>query len=185
MLETDRGLPRRPAVRAAIWRLSAKSGSACADPETWATWKFRALGIPTVKDRVVQAALKNILEPVFEADFYPSSYGVRPGRSAHGELEQLRLYLRPCKAGPDDQRRLTYQWAIQGDIKARFRPDRSSRPDAAGAPTGWCPEGEPLGSVVLEGRHPVRTAVRSERRRNSSRWNLVAAARQHRTGGPG
>ena len=37
--------------------------------------KFRTLGIPTVKDRVVQAALKNILEPVFEADFYPSSYG--------------------------------------------------------------------------------------------------------------
>jgi RNA-directed DNA polymerase len=82
--------------------------------------KFRALGIPTVKDRVVQAALKNILEPVFEADFYPSSYGFRPGRSAHGALEQLRLYLRPCKAGPDSQRRLTYQWAIQGDIKACF-----------------------------------------------------------------
>jgi group II intron reverse transcriptase/maturase len=82
--------------------------------------KFRALGIPTVKDRVVQAALKNILEPVFEADFYPSSYGFRPGRSAHGALEQLRLYLRPCKAGSGDHRRLTYQWAIQGDIKACF-----------------------------------------------------------------
>jgi retron-type reverse transcriptase len=61
--------------------------------------KFRALGIPTVKDRVVQAALKNILEPVFEADFYPSSYGFRPGRSAHGALEQLRLYLRPRPVG--------------------------------------------------------------------------------------
>jgi len=73
-----------------------------------------------VKDRVVQAALKNILEPVFEADFYPSSYGFRPGRSAHGALEQLRLYLRPHAAGPDHQRRLTYQWAIEGDIKACF-----------------------------------------------------------------
>jgi group II intron reverse transcriptase/maturase len=82
--------------------------------------KFRALGIPTVKDRVVQAALKNILEPVFEADFYPTSYGFRPGRSAHGALEQLRLYLRPHAAGPDGQRRLPYQWAIEGDIKACF-----------------------------------------------------------------
>jgi RNA-directed DNA polymerase len=57
--------------------------------------KFRPLGIPTVIDRVVQAALKNILEPLFEADFYPTSYGFRPGKSAHGALEHLRLILRP------------------------------------------------------------------------------------------
>ena len=42
--------------------------------------KFRPLGIPTVKDRVVQSAVKNILEPIFEAGFYPNSYGFRPGR---------------------------------------------------------------------------------------------------------
>jgi RNA-directed DNA polymerase len=82
--------------------------------------KFRALGIPTVKDRVVQAALKNILEPVFEADFYPTSYGFRPGKCAHGALEHLRLLLRPHEAGPEAQRRLTYQWAIEGDIKGCF-----------------------------------------------------------------
>jgi RNA-directed DNA polymerase len=82
--------------------------------------KFRGLGIPTVRDRVVQAALKNILEPVFEADFYPTSYGFRPGRSAHGALEHLRLLLRPQEAGPEAKRRLTYQWAIEGDIKACF-----------------------------------------------------------------
>ena len=80
--------------------------------------KFRGLGIPTVRDRVVQAALKNILEPVFEADFYPTSHGFRPGKSAHGALEHLRLFLRPHEAGPEAQRRLTYQWAIEGDIKA-------------------------------------------------------------------
>lgn len=45
--------------------------------------KYRPLGIPTVKDRVVQAALKNVLEPIFEADFYPCSYGFRPGKSVH------------------------------------------------------------------------------------------------------
>jgi group II intron reverse transcriptase/maturase len=82
--------------------------------------KFRGLGIPTVRDRVVQAALKNILEPVFEADFYPTSHGFRPGKSAHGALEHLRLLLRPQKAGAEAQHRLTYQWAIEGDIKACF-----------------------------------------------------------------
>jgi len=82
--------------------------------------KFRNLGIPTVRDRVVQAALKNILEPVFEADFYPTSHGFRPGKSAHGALEHLRSLLRPHEAGPEAQRRLAYQWAIEGDIKACF-----------------------------------------------------------------
>jgi RNA-directed DNA polymerase len=44
--------------------------------------KFRRLGIPTVRDRVVQAALKLVLEPIFEADFHPASYGFRPRRRA-------------------------------------------------------------------------------------------------------
>jgi group II intron reverse transcriptase/maturase len=89
-------------------------------PKNGQPGKFRALGIPTVRDRVVQAALKNILEPVFEADFYPTSYGFRPGRSAHGALEHLRCLLRPREAGPESERRLPYQWAIEGDIKACF-----------------------------------------------------------------
>ena len=82
--------------------------------------KFRPLGIPTVRDRVVQAALKIILEPIFEADFYPTSYGFRPGRSVHQALEHLRVLLRPRKAGPEGKRRLTYQWAVEGDIKGCF-----------------------------------------------------------------
>lgn len=82
--------------------------------------KFRPLGIPTVKDRVVQAAMKNIMEPVFEGDFYPTSYGFRPGKSVHGALEHLRLLLRPRESAPDFGRRLPYQWAIEGDIKGCF-----------------------------------------------------------------
>jgi RNA-directed DNA polymerase len=82
--------------------------------------KFRPLGIPTVRDRVVQAAVKNILEPVFEADFYPVSYGFRPGRGVHGALEHLRLLLRPKDAAMEPDRRLPYQWAIEGDIKGCF-----------------------------------------------------------------
>jgi group II intron reverse transcriptase/maturase len=85
-------------------------------PKAGQPGKFRALGIPTVKDRVIQAAVKNILEPIFEPDFYPCSYGFRPGRSVHAALEHLRLLMRPKKA----ERRLPYQWAIEGDIKACF-----------------------------------------------------------------
>jgi group II intron reverse transcriptase/maturase len=51
----------------------------------------RPLGIPTVRDRVVQMATKLVLEPIFEADFQPSSYGFRPKRSATDALEQIRL----------------------------------------------------------------------------------------------
>jgi len=46
------------------------------------TGKFRKLGIPTIADRVVQASLKLVLEPIFEADFKPCSYGFRPNRRA-------------------------------------------------------------------------------------------------------
>ena len=55
--------------------------------------KLRPLGIPTVKDRVVQTATLLILEPIFEADFLDCSYGFRPGRSAHQALEEIRANL--------------------------------------------------------------------------------------------
>lgn len=51
--------------------------------------KQRPLGIPTVRDRVVQMAAKLILEPIFEADFLDVSYGYRPGRSAHDALKEI------------------------------------------------------------------------------------------------
>ena len=51
-----------------------------------ANGKLRPLGIPTVRDRVVQAAVLLIVEPIFEADFEDCSYGFRPGRSAHQAL---------------------------------------------------------------------------------------------------
>jgi RNA-directed DNA polymerase len=55
--------------------------------------KLRPLGIPTVKDRVVQAATLLIVEPIFEADFLDCSHGFRPGRSAHQALEEIRANL--------------------------------------------------------------------------------------------
>lgn len=89
-------------------------------PKIGAPGKFRPLGIPTVRDRVVQAALKNILEPVFEADFFPVSFGFRPGRSVHGALEHLRVLLRPKDHKHGSEPRLPYQWIVEGDIKGCF-----------------------------------------------------------------
>jgi RNA-directed DNA polymerase len=53
----------------------------------------RPLGIPTVKDRIVQTAVLLVLEPIFEADFLDSSYGFRPGRNCHQAIDAIRQYL--------------------------------------------------------------------------------------------
>ncbi|MFR9781045.1 group II intron reverse transcriptase/maturase [Micromonospora sp. MS34] len=73
--------------------------------------KLRRLGIATITDRVVQASLKLVLEPIFEADFLPCSYGFRPGRRAHDAVAEIR-YL------ATNPRR--YEWIVEGDIKACF-----------------------------------------------------------------
>jgi RNA-directed DNA polymerase len=55
--------------------------------------KVRGLKIPAIRDRVVQGAVRLILEPIFEADFQPGSYGYRPGRSAHEALDRVKAGL--------------------------------------------------------------------------------------------
>src|SRR6266478_4649194 len=75
------------------------------------TGKFRKLGIPTIADRVVQASLKLVLEPIFEADFKPCSYGFRPKRRAHDAISEIHhLASEP----------INYHWALEADIKACF-----------------------------------------------------------------
>lgn len=71
--------------------------------------KFRKLGIPTVADRVVQASLKLVLEPIFEADFKSCSYGFRPNRRAHDAISEIHLL------GTSG-----YHWVLECDIKACF-----------------------------------------------------------------
>ena len=58
-----------------------------------ATGRLRPLGIPTIKDRVIQTAALLILEPIYEADFLPCSYGFRPGRRAHQALDEIRSHV--------------------------------------------------------------------------------------------
>ena len=67
-----------------------------------ANGKLRPLGIPTVRDRVVQAAVKLILEPIFEADFEDCSHGFRPGRSAHDALRAIQAHLKEGKTAVYD-----------------------------------------------------------------------------------
>lgn len=74
-----------------------------------ASGKLRALGIPTVTDRVVQAALKLVLEPIFEADFAPCSYGFRPNRRAQDAIAEIHHYTTN-----------SYQWVLEADIEACF-----------------------------------------------------------------
>ncbi len=54
----------------------------------------RLLGIPTVRDRIVQQVLVDLLTPIFEPDFHPSSYGYRKGRSAHQAIDKATLFIR-------------------------------------------------------------------------------------------
>jgi RNA-directed DNA polymerase len=59
--------------------------------------RVRVISIPSIRDRVVQGAIRLILEPIFEADFSDSSYGARPGRSAHQAVERVRHSLHQRK----------------------------------------------------------------------------------------
>ena len=70
----------------------------------------RPLGIPTFEDKVAQRAILMLLEPIYETDFLPCSYGFRRGRSAHDALDELR-------AGIIEQRQ---RWVIDADLKSYF-----------------------------------------------------------------
>jgi RNA-directed DNA polymerase len=78
-------------------------------PKPGGSGKLRKLGIPTIADRVVQAALKLVLEPIFEADFEPVSYGFRPRRRAQDAIAEIHRF------GSKG-----YRWVLDADIEACF-----------------------------------------------------------------
>lgn len=73
--------------------------------------KLRRLGIPTAADRVAQASLKLVLEPIFEADFKPCSYGFRPRRRAQDAIAEIHFLGSPKR---------NYEWVFEADIAACF-----------------------------------------------------------------
>src|SRR5689334_6855126 len=78
-------------------------------PKPGGSGKLRKLGIPAVADKVVQAALKLVLEPIFEADFEPVSYGFRPQRRAQDAIAEIHFF------GTHG-----YRWVLDADIEACF-----------------------------------------------------------------
>jgi len=73
--------------------------------------KVRRLGIPALRDRIVQMATTLVLEPIWEAEFQPCSYGFRPNRRAQDAIEQVRFFINPPRS---------YEWAIEGDVEDCF-----------------------------------------------------------------
>ena len=69
----------------------------------------RPLGVPTVRDRIVQTALRHVIEPIFERDFAPQSYGFRPGRGCKDALRRVEHLLKEGRA-----------WVVDADIKGYF-----------------------------------------------------------------
>ena len=116
----DRLAPRQVGLGAAVLleqvREDLKAGSFVPLPVREKTipkpsGKVRRLGIPTARDRVVQAALKLVLEPIFEADFKPSSYGFRPRRRTQDAIAEIHYLATPSR---------NYEWVFEADITACF-----------------------------------------------------------------
>lgn len=74
-----------------------------------ANGKKRPLGIPCLRDKIVQEAIRMALEPIYEVEFHSSSYGFRPNRSTHQAVSRCRLLMQK-----------KYTWVIEGDVKACF-----------------------------------------------------------------
>jgi RNA-directed DNA polymerase len=73
--------------------------------------KFRRLGIPALCDRTVEMAVKLVLEPIFESDFYPSSYAYRPARRTQDAIAEIVQFTK----APSN-----YEWIIETDVEACF-----------------------------------------------------------------
>ena len=136
--------------------------------------KRRRLGIATVRDRVVQASLKLVLEPIFEADFKPCSYGFRPERRAHDAIAEIHYF---CSR--------SYEWAVEGDIKACF--DEISHSALGDRVRRRIGDKRILGLVKAFLKAGILGEDGAERDTNTgtpARGNSLAAAQQHCALGP-
>ena len=78
-----------------------------------ANGKLRPLGIPSLRDRIVQRAMLMAMEPIWESDFLPASYGFRPARSVHHAIRTVKLQLLE-----GDEQKTAGRWIIEGALSA-------------------------------------------------------------------
>ncbi len=133
--------------------------------------KVRRLGIPTVADRVVQASLKLVLEPIFEADFKPCSYGFRPKRRAQDAIAEIHYLGSPPR---------NYEWVFEADIAACFDEidhtalmGRVRRRIGDKRVLGWVKAFLRAGVLTEEGQP-------QDDHRDTPRWDPLTAVGQHR-----
>ena len=127
--------------------------------------------VPTVADRVVQASLKLVLEPIFEADFRPCSYGFRPRRRAQDAIAEIHYLASGSRA-------IT---GFRGRHHGMLRRNFAFGPPGEGAATCRGQTRSGLGEVVPQGRNSLEgSRLPRQRHRYSARWNPVTAAQQYR-----
>lgn len=80
-----------------------------------ANGKLRPLGIPSLRDRIVQRAMLMAMEPIWESDFHPASYGFRPARSVHHAIRTVKLQLQDS-----GEQSVAGRWVIEGDLASYF-----------------------------------------------------------------
>jgi RNA-directed DNA polymerase len=153
----------------AIWELSDAIKHGTVQPQPIrrthipkpGTKETRPLGIPTVRDRVVQAAIVNVIEPIFERDFAEQSYGFRPGRSCKDALRRVsKLLEQGCVHVVDADLKGYFDSIPHGQLMARLEEKIADGPvlrliesflkaDILDDATRWTPEeGAPQGAVL-------------------------------------
>ena len=142
--------------------------------------KKRPLGIPTFEDKVAQRAILMVLEPIYETDFVPCSYGFRPGRSAHDALNAVRK-------GIIEQRQ---RWVIDADLKAYFPVPRQRQARRAAQSASGSAGPRPGSPRRFRIRRPVtgrgsRGAVGSRPHKVQARSTSVVTASPAPVGGTG
>ena len=80
-----------------------------------ANGKMRPLGIPCLRDRIVQRAILMVMEPIWESDFHSASYGFRPARSVHHAIRAVKLQLQDS-----GEQSTSGRWVIEGDLASYF-----------------------------------------------------------------
>ena len=133
--------------------------------------KMRPLGIPCIRDRVVQTAAKLILEPIFEADFFDCSHGFRPNRRAHDAIEDIQSNLRAGRMAVYDADLSSYFDTIDHDILMELIEKRISDRSVLKLIRMWltCPvyeDEQDKGGPKKPGERKARKKVAKDRKKN-------------------